>query len=88
MRDRDFPYQLAAFVYAGVEHVAEVVLAMLFGPLRIDIFLGTFVRLQSSGTLPCLTVSASEQGLWLWSSSSRLAAKSSNNGNCLPKRLH
>lgn len=43
MRDGDLADQLATLIDAGVQLVAEVILAMLFGPLGVDIPLFPFV---------------------------------------------
>jgi hypothetical protein len=47
MRDGHFAYQLVALVHAGVQLIAEVALAVLLRPARVDIFLRTLVRLPA-----------------------------------------
>jgi len=47
MRDADSTDQLAALVDTGMQLVAKVILAVLFGPPGIDIFLRALVRLPT-----------------------------------------
>ena len=47
MRDGYFAHQLVALVHAGVQLVAEVALAVLLCPTRIDILLRALVRLPA-----------------------------------------
>lgn len=49
IRGDDFANELMAFIDARMQLVAEIVLAMLFGPPRIDVFFRAFVGFPSNG---------------------------------------
>ena len=61
MRDGNLADQLATLVDAGVQFVAKVILAVLSGPLRIDVLLCALVRFPIQSIAPSLTVPASSR---------------------------
>lgn len=59
--DGDSKDQLVTLVDTGVQLVAKVILAVLFGPLRVTSFCARLCGFQPSGIVPSLTVSASSR---------------------------